>query len=90
MTVKIIEFPIVTAEITYRSASKARKLSIEGLDESERMVNELITDLESAVLPSEQDEIQEMIVSLVNHMTFCLETLDRVNGMLNQVAITYN
>jgi hypothetical protein len=90
MTVKIIEFPIVTAEITYRDASKDRKWCIKGLDESERMVNELITDLESAVLPSEQDEIQEMITVLVSHMTFCLETLDRVNGVLKQVAVAYN
>jgi hypothetical protein len=54
------------------------------------MVNELLTDLESAVLPSEQDEIQEMITVLVSHMTFCLESLDRVNGVLKQVAVAYN
>lgn len=90
MTANIIEFPIIATELAYRDASKARKLCIEGLDESERMVNELLTDLESAVLPSEQDEIQEMITVLVSHMTFCLESLDRVNGVLKQVAVAYN
>ena len=90
MTANIIEFPIIATELAYRDASKARKLCIEGLDESERMVNELLEDLESAVLPSEQDEIQEMITVLVSHMSFCLDHLEQANSILKQVAVAYN
>lgn len=91
MKVKNIkQFPIVTAELAYRDSRSARNLCIEILKESDKAIVDLINEMESTVLPTEKEEIQNMISSHMTNMIFCLEQLSILDSALKRIIPLYN
>jgi hypothetical protein len=90
MTKDIDQFPLLGAHKLISITQNIIKVSNEGITEMEVVLEELRSDLNSAILESEQDQILNDVVAAELHLVTCLVSKDMAYSQLKQVDFILN